>query len=608
MSTAALLDDLEVEFWESLCPREILPVDEWIPENCVLTEGPRPGPFEFKRGFCWQRDIAIALGEEPPPGHGKRECVICKPCQVGITTLILAVAAYRAVAIRKPVLVLEPRDSDANRAAGEFQRMVQGSKPLKGEFPARDARKLRWTKNGIKIFFKYSNSDVELTGFSSQANYHDEDDRLYRGEDFSAPEMAVKRQAAWPDSIVAHVSTPTVPGFGVDLLYASSDQRRRWVPCPHCDAWQVMTFERNASWDKTQGTIKLQAASAYVHCSECRRPWSRNDREVADARGEWRAEHPERKLIGFHIEGIAVSTRNVSDLVEAHLKGKTSEQARKEHLNQDRALPYLPRGAKLPESAISDCIRPRVQWGAVPVGTRRLVCGVDVQRSMEPLDFVYEVRAYDEMEIATVISYGIVSGREAIADILRRDWGGMRIGKALMDAGDGAHHSRVVKALAKDIPCLSPAIFDQHMAKGIDDERHRKAKGGFLYRVSREHALTDCMGRFYPGEDGPTIRIAKNPDEFKEREWISQYRGLHRREVITNDGPRYEWVKLRQDGVDYPFAGGLCEIARGLTQWGGRADFFMAPKESRPSGQRKMQRGWGGIKNPRRTGALRWDI
>lgn len=607
------VSELEREFWGLLEEEEQLGPAEWIEDNCILVDGPHAGaPFRFSKGYAYLREPAEVLGAPQVAGEGRREGAIMKCCQSGFTTLLFFLAAFIAVVQRKPTLILEPRDSDANRVAGEAAAAIQSSPKLAAEFPGRDAKKLRWTRKGTKIFFRFSNSFDELTGFSSQTNIYDERDRLYSGEDYSAVATAGKRQAAWPDTREISLSTPTYPKTGVDLLWRSSDQRERYLVCPYCDHPQIPAFEKNVTWKKSAGSIKLQAQSAYMHCEReegCGRRWSRHDRIRADDRGFWKAAHPERKIPGWRLGGLAVASRDISTFVENYLKGENDEIEKKEHYNQDRGLPYLAAGSKLNRASIEVCITDRLPWGRVPKGTTRLVCGIDVQRADEPFDFVWEVRAYPAEGDPTLIAYGIASGRDAIKDVLGRSWGGtMRVGRALIDAGDGAHHDQVARDLAAEVACLSRAVFQGY--KAASRELWTWGNEG-LCLVNREAAVTKAMTRFPAGARAPTIEVALNPDFGAQGVWATHYTKIYRvKKILPGGDLKYTWDKSEQEGVDFPFAGALCEVAARLTPSGGWAHDGdgAAPAYGDLSGRRRpdeapsMPRGYGRIATKGRAG------
>ena len=62
------------------------------------------------------------------------------------------------------------------------------------------------------------------------------------------------------------VSTPTIRGLSrIEREFEASDQRRYFVPCPHCDAMQWLKFER-LRWEKGE------PETAEYHCEGCDTP------------------------------------------------------------------------------------------------------------------------------------------------------------------------------------------------------------------------------------------------------------------------------------------------------------------------------------------------
>ena len=74
------------------------------------------------------------------------------------------------------------------------------------------------------------------------------------------------------------VSTPTIQGVSrIEREYLASDQRRFFVPCPHCGAMQWLRFER-LRWDKGQ------PETAAYWCEACERPIAERHKAADAAR------------------------------------------------------------------------------------------------------------------------------------------------------------------------------------------------------------------------------------------------------------------------------------------------------------------------------------
>jgi len=79
------------------------------------------------------------------------------------------------------------------------------------------------------------------------------------------------------------VSTPTVHGISrIEKEFESSDKRYFFVPCPHCNHYQVLKWPQIKWQDKNPNT-------AHYVCIECNGKIENHQKTEMLARGEWRA-------------------------------------------------------------------------------------------------------------------------------------------------------------------------------------------------------------------------------------------------------------------------------------------------------------------------------
>ena len=79
------------------------------------------------------------------------------------------------------------------------------------------------------------------------------------------------------------ISTPTVKGeCRITKFYEESDQRRFYVPCPHCQGMQILTWGQ-MKWPEGK------PAEAYYACRLCDEPIQHHHKSWMLERGEWRA-------------------------------------------------------------------------------------------------------------------------------------------------------------------------------------------------------------------------------------------------------------------------------------------------------------------------------
>lgn len=134
-----------------------------------------------------------------------------------------------------------------------------------------------------------------------------------------------------------YFSTPTYTSFGVDALYAISDQMMYLIKCDSCNHWQFPLFEPkwlevpglpgdlNDLKEIDQGFIdshRLDLPGSYVCCEKCR---TRLDLGREDNRA-WVAKYPSRtSMRGRKINCFSVATRPPADIISELLTYKLAD-------------------------------------------------------------------------------------------------------------------------------------------------------------------------------------------------------------------------------------------------------------------------------------------
>ena len=96
------------------------------------------------------------------------------------------------------------------------------------------------------------------------------------------------------------VSTPTIRGLSrIEREFEASDQRRFFVPCPHCGAMQWLKFER-LRWEKGR------PETAEYHCEGCDAAIAEHHKTAMLEAGEWRAtaEPEDPGTVGYHLSAL----------------------------------------------------------------------------------------------------------------------------------------------------------------------------------------------------------------------------------------------------------------------------------------------------------------
>ena len=228
-------------------------------------------------------------------------------------------------------------------------------------------------------FVYYTPTFSERTGFiiTSDRNWYDEVDR--------SNQKSIKNYASrleGQDSLKQErwLSTPTIPGFGIDKVWEESDQKHwRWT-CMHCRKRQHMKWPDNIDMDK----------GVYI-CSNCGkqidREWIRPKTEKhPNGTGAWEARFPKRSPIKDE-NGVTIKdgisgywfTQMIAPWVTPESLIKEYNENEKEHTldffyNHKLGMPFISG-----DSSISKAIIMRNCLGNKPHLEINSLAGVDVQ-------------------------------------------------------------------------------------------------------------------------------------------------------------------------------------------------------------------------------------
>ncbi|MFO0198865.1 MAG: terminase gpA endonuclease subunit, partial [Alphaproteobacteria bacterium] len=359
------------------------------------------------------------------------------------------------------------------------------------------------------------------------------------------------------------VSTPTIAGRSrIEREYAASDQRRYFLPCPHCGAMQWLKFER-LIWEKGD------PRSVHYHCEECDTPIEEHHKTAMLAAGEWRptaaAENPH--TIGFHISALYspvgwLSWEQIArDWEAAQGKAEDLKTFRNTVLGetwQDRG--EAPDWDRLVER------REDFRLGVVAQDALVLTAGVDVQDDRLECDVWAWAEGYSSWLVDHIVIAGSPRERapwDALAELLARDWprangGAIRIAKACVDTG-GRDTAAVYGHLRRlRDPRIAPT-------KGVDGWNRaqpvqgptpvdalvdgRKLRRGLkLWTVSVSTWKVDLYRRLWLGRG----EAAEFPPGWVhlpqgiEVEWVKQLVAEQLHQIKDRRGfVRQEWAKLR---------------------------------------------------------------
>jgi phage terminase large subunit GpA-like protein len=433
---------------DGMMPEPALLVSEWADKHRILGSrgSAEPGPWRTAR-TPYLREIMDALS----PSHPARRVVFMKGAQVGGTECGNNWIGYVIHHAPGPMLAVQPTTELAKRFSDQrIDPLVEDTPAIRERVaPARSRdsgnRQLSKEFPGGQLVMTGANSAVGLRSMSARFLFLDEID-AYPGDvegegDPIALAEARARTFGWRRKVFL-VSTPTIAGLSrIEREYLATDQRRYFVPCPHCGHMQHLRFERLV-WDEGQ------PETARYLCEACNAPIGEQHKAAMLAAGEWRptATATDPHAIGFHISALYSPPGWMpwSEIARLWIAAQGDDRAIKTFKNTVLGETWQESGEAPDWQRLYDR---REHWepGTVPMGGLLLTAGVDVQRDR----LEASIWAWGQDRQSWLIEHRVIAGNpfeaavwEELRLLLDDTWqhaSGHRlpIAMAAIDSGDG---------------------------------------------------------------------------------------------------------------------------------------------------------------------------
>ncbi len=212
-----------------------------------------------------------------------------KSARVGYTkALINAAIGYHVDHDPCSIMLIQPTDDDAKEYSKEE------IEPMIRDCPAVGSRFLTSAKKPDSLLHKrFRGGLLHLVGARSPANFRRVSRRLILGDEIDGyppsagnegdpMKLAARRSEYFWNRKLVWGSTPTYAGTSnIEREFLKGDQRRYYVPCPHCGEMQILVFQ-NMRWDDRP------PAEAVFVCIECGAEIDHAHKRDMVAAGEWR--------------------------------------------------------------------------------------------------------------------------------------------------------------------------------------------------------------------------------------------------------------------------------------------------------------------------------
>lgn len=562
---------------EALRPDPVLTVSEWSDRHRFLPSAAsaEPGPWRTSR-TPYLQEIMDCLS----PQSDVEKVVFMKGAQIGGTEAGNNWIGYVIHHSPGPLLAVQPTVEMAKRWSKQrVSGLIETTPVLRErvkEARSRDSGNTLQSKEfpGGILVITGANSAVGLRSMPVRYLFLDEVDAYDSDVDGEGDPIALaaQRTLTFANRKMFLVSTPTIHGVSrIEREFEQSDQRRFFVPCPHCLHKQWLKFER-LRWEKGK------PETAHYVCEECDTPFEERHKTQMLLDGEWRATaeplHP--GVAGFHISGLYsplgwLSWQEIARQWEA---AQGNDSAIKAFKNTVLGETWQEKGEAPDWKRLAD--RKEDFWlGTAPLGVTFLTAGVDVQRDRIEAHIWGWGRGLKSWLVDVLVFEGSTANPDVwtrFTRLLGRTWGredgrDLQLSRLAIDTGDGMTTSVVynwvrnisdrrviavkgMRGFDRSAPVNGPTFVD------VNEKGKKVRRGLQLWTVSVSVFKSETY-RFLRLDRPTSDEIddgAEYPDGFihipggTTDEWLKQ---LTAEQLITVENRRtkfkkLEWQQLRE--------------------------------------------------------------
>lgn len=228
------------------------------------------------------------------------------------------------------------------------------------------------------------------------------------------------------------VSTPTLAGVSrIERAFLESDQRRFFVPCPHCGGLQWLR------WAQVRWPAGARHLAHYV-CEHCAEPILERHKPGMLAAGRWEATATGAALtVGFHLSALYSPFETWSEIAVEHGLVKNDPSRLQTFVNLKLGETWEDRTA---QSVTASALMARCEsWPAAgPRGVALVTAGVDIQQDRLEVEIVGWGRGEESWSLAYLTLRGNPAEPEVwtrLDDALRAHYAGLPVSAACVDTG-----------------------------------------------------------------------------------------------------------------------------------------------------------------------------
>lgn len=605
-----------------LQPPPDLLISEWADSNRMLSSEASAQKGRWIT-WPWQREPMDCLS----PSHPAEQVVLMCGSQLLKTEVILNWFGYVVDCDPGPMLIVEPRESDAESLSKDrIAPMIRDTLALRGKI-----RDVKSRDSGNTTLHKmFTGGHVTLVGSISPSGLAmrpirylamDEVDRYpaSAGSEGDPVSLATKRTGNFWNRKILLASTPTTHGVSrIEKAFEESDQRHFHVPCPFCGGRQALVFER-LKWPEGK------PREAQYQCSICDEMIDERYKATMFAGGEWVAENPGSDIPGFHLSQLYSLIRSWGDVAAEFTTVHKDPERLKVFTNTVLSETWKESGEKPDWEKLFG--RQEERFEKLPAKVLFLTAGVDVQKDRLEVSIYGWGRGRQSWLIEHIVLTGdpyraeVWNELDGIIGMTFEHESGVALSilRTAVDSGYaaeevykyGRRHGAARVTVVKGSN-TGAALIGQPTTVDVDQRGKRLRRGCQLWSVNVSMAKAELYGwlRLELPADGEDFPPGWCHFQGQDREFFEQLTAEQWQTRIVKGFRKGEWVKTRErnETLDCKIYARAAAARVGMDRWGDQQwaaleqSLSTAPKPDPPSRDPQPRGDGPGIVRVRRRG------
>jgi hypothetical protein len=339
-------------------------------------------------------------------------------------------------------------------------------------------------------------------------------------------------------ALTIKLSTPTIPGFGIDMAYKQSRRHLNMCKCSKCNEWFYPEYDQHVVVpgfdDKLENITKSHFANpnfkwydAYVACPRCG-----SKADLGPMHREWVIENPEDAFIAA---GYRISPFDCPSIIKPSALVKSSvDYARKQDFyNQRLGVPLEDKEASLDKEELE-----KVLVSEGPHGFSR-VMGLDM--GMTCWCTICDVLPDDTLVIVHIEGiplYNVIARRKELAAQYR----------VRMTVVDHGPYTETVYRMQQESPNIFAGVYVRSKAvelfkvKDVDEDKEKGKQSLQQVNISRDRVFDLIMSLL---RNGGILKVSCTHDDL----WKEHLTDQKRVREFQQDELVFVWVKT--NGLDH---------------------------------------------------------